>query len=89
MTLSCGHTLTIGIIADIVTLIGLIISLWVRTVLGLAIYYGHAIGLVAFTISFIASWLRSRQEEKLLTRRFPKEYPKYKERVKAFIPFVF
>jgi protein-S-isoprenylcysteine O-methyltransferase Ste14 len=122
-----SYTLTIGIIADIVTLIGLIIILWARTVLGgnwsttavlkenqeliqsgpyryvrhpiysglmlmvlgVAIFYGRAIGFVAFTISFIASWFRARQEEKLLTKHFPEEYPNYKKRVKAFIPFVF
>lgn len=122
-----SYTLTIGIIADIVTLIGLIIMLWARyvlggnwsttavlkenheliqsgpyhyvrhpiysglmlMVLGVAIFYGHAIGFIALAISFVASWLRARQEEKLLTRHFPEEYLKYKARVKAFIPFVF
>jgi protein-S-isoprenylcysteine O-methyltransferase Ste14 len=122
-----SYTLTVGIIADIVTLIGLIVILWARTVLGgnwsttavlkedqeliqsgpyryvrhpiysglmlmvlgVAIFYGRAIGFVAFTISFIASWLRARQEEKLLTKHFPEEYPNYKKQVKAFIPFVF
>jgi protein-S-isoprenylcysteine O-methyltransferase Ste14 len=122
-----SYTLTVGIIADIVTLIGLIIILWARTVLGgnwstaavlkenqeliqivpyryvrhpiysglmlmvlgVAIFYGRAIGFIAFIISFIASWLRARQEEKLLTKHFPEEYPNYKKRDKAFIPFVF
>ena len=122
-----SYTPTIGIIADIVTLIGLIIMLWARTVLGgnwstaaalkenheliqsgpyryvrhpiysglllmvlgVAIYYGRAAGFIAFVIFFIASWLRARQEEKLLTKHFPEEYPSYKARVKAFIPFVF
>lgn len=106
-----SYTLTIGIIADIVTLIGLIILLWARTVLGgnwsvtavlkenheliqrgpyhylrhpiysgimlmvlgVAIFYGHVIGFIALAISFVASWLRARQEEKLLTRHFPEE----------------
>jgi protein-S-isoprenylcysteine O-methyltransferase Ste14 len=121
-----SYTLTIGIIADIVTLIGLIIMLWARTVLGgnwststvlkenheliqsgpyryvrhpiysglllmvlgAAIFYGHAIVFVAFAVSFIIALLRAREEEKLLTRNFPEEYPNYKARVKAFIPFV-
>lgn len=122
-----SYTLTIGIIADIVTLMGLIIILWARTVLGgnwststvlkenheliqsgpyryvrhpiysglllmvlgAAIFYGRAIVFVALAISFIASLLRAREEEKLLTRHFPEEYPNYKARVKAFIPFLF
>ncbi len=121
------YALTIGIFADIVTLIGLIIILWARIVLGgnwststvlkenheliqsgpyryvrhpiysglmilvlgVAIFYGRAIGFVALAISFIAAWLRAREEEKLLTGHFPEEYPNYKARVKAFIPFVF
>jgi protein-S-isoprenylcysteine O-methyltransferase Ste14 len=126
-TILWSYTLTTGIIADIVTLIGLIIILWARIVLGgnwsttavlkenqeliqngpyryvrhpiysglmlmilgMAIYYGRTIGFVVFIISFIASCLRARQEEKLLTRHFPEEYPNYKARVKAFIPFLF
>jgi len=121
------YTLTIGIIADIVTLIGLIIILWARTilggnwstaavlkedheliqsgpyryvrhpiysglllmVLGVAIFYGRAIFFVAFAVSFIISWLRAREEEKLLTRHFPEKYPNYTVIDKAFIPFVF
>ena len=34
-------------------------------------------------------WFKARQEEKLLTKHFPKEYPAYKKRVKALIPYVF
>jgi len=121
------YTLMIGIFADIVTLIGLIIMLWARTVLGgnwststvlkwnheliqrgpyryvrhpiysglllmvlgAAIFYGRAIFFVALAISFITAWLRAREEEMLLNRHFPEEYPDYKARVKAFIPFVF
>ncbi len=122
-----SYTLMVGIIADIATLIGLIITLWARTVLGgnwstdaalkeeheliqsgpyryvrhpiysglllmilgVAIFYGRAIGFVTFAIFFITFWLRARQEEKLLTKHFPEAYPNYKARVKAFIPFVF
>jgi protein-S-isoprenylcysteine O-methyltransferase Ste14 len=34
-------------------------------------------------------WFKAREEEKLLTKYFPKEYPAYKKRVKALIPYVF
>jgi protein-S-isoprenylcysteine O-methyltransferase Ste14 len=33
-------------------------------------------------------WFKARQEEKLLTKHFPKEYPAYKNKTKALIPFV-
>ena len=33
-------------------------------------------------------WLKLSQEEALLTRHFPDEYPRYKARVKALIPFI-
>ena len=34
-------------------------------------------------------WFKAREEEKLLTKHFPKEYPAYKKQVKALIPYVF
>jgi protein-S-isoprenylcysteine O-methyltransferase Ste14 len=37
---------------------------------------------------FIGFWIKLRQEEQLLTRHFPAEYPAYMTRVKALIPFV-
>lgn len=33
-------------------------------------------------------WFKARQEEKVLTKHFPKEYPVYKNDTKALIPFV-
>ena len=33
-------------------------------------------------------WIKSRQEERLLTTQFVDEYPRYRRRVKALIPFV-
>jgi protein-S-isoprenylcysteine O-methyltransferase Ste14 len=37
---------------------------------------------------FILLWLKLSREERLLTTHFPNEYPRYKSRVKALIPFV-
>jgi protein-S-isoprenylcysteine O-methyltransferase Ste14 len=33
-------------------------------------------------------WLKLSDEERLLTRHFPEEYPRYKSRVKALVPFI-
>jgi protein-S-isoprenylcysteine O-methyltransferase Ste14 len=37
---------------------------------------------------FILLWLKLSREERLLTTHFPDEYPRYKSRVKALIPFL-
>jgi len=50
----------------------------------------ETVGAVAgFIIIFITFWFKLRQEEDLLTKHFSKEYPAYKKRVKALIPFIF
>ena len=56
--------------------------------LGTAIASGRLVafaGLVSFVVGF---WIKLTQEERLLLRSFPDEYPAYKARVKALIPFV-
>lgn len=57
--------------------------------LGLAIWFGNLTGVAIFAVMFLGFWIRSRQEEKLLTRHFPLDYPEYRRRTKALIPFVF
>lgn len=57
--------------------------------LGTAIASGLLIafaGLASFVGGF---WIKLNQEERLLLRGFPDEYPAYKARVKALIPYVF
>lgn len=57
--------------------------------LGTAIASGLLIafaGLASFAVGF---WIKLNQEESLLLRSFPDEYPAYKMRVKALIPYVF
>jgi len=57
--------------------------------LGTAIASGSLVafaGLASFVGGF---WIKLNQEERLLLRGFPDEYPAYKERVKALIPYVF
>ncbi len=51
-----------------------------------AIRPGAIAGLVCV---FAGAWIKLRQEEKLLMQHFPEEYPAYKARVKALVPFVF
>src|SRR5271165_6468925 len=57
--------------------------------LGTAIASGSLVafaGLASFVGGF---WIKLNQEERLLLRGFPDEYPAYKERVKALIPYLF
>ena len=56
--------------------------------LGTAIGSGRLIafaGLASFVVGF---WIKLKQEERLLLRGFPGQYPAYKARVKALIPYV-
>jgi len=56
--------------------------------LGSAIEAGHLrcwLGLVLVCIGF---WIKLKQEETLLLRHFPDEYPAYRKQVKALVPFV-
>lgn len=56
--------------------------------LGTALLSGRIIWLVAVVLAFIGFWIKSRAEERLLTRHFPEAYPAYRARVKALVPFV-
>lgn len=55
--------------------------------LGAVIWYGTWIGLVFFIACFFGTWLKLRQEEKILIEHFGESYVSYKMRVKALIPF--
>ena len=57
--------------------------------LGTAIVSGMLVAFVGLLFFFIGFWIKLKQEENLLLRRFPDEYPAYKARVKALVPFVF
>jgi protein-S-isoprenylcysteine O-methyltransferase Ste14 len=43
------------------------------------------LGLLAWGIGF---WIKLKQEETLMLQHFPDEYPVYRQRVKALVPFV-
>jgi protein-S-isoprenylcysteine O-methyltransferase Ste14 len=120
------QTLFTGLIADAVTLTGLLVMLWARRalggnwsdkvaikenheliergpyhyarhpiysgfllmILGVTIIDGHLGGLIVFAVCTAGFWFKALQEERLLTKHFPRAYPAYKARVKALIPFV-
>ena len=61
---------------------------FVSMLLGAVIWYGTATGFVCFIACFLGTWLKLREEERLLTVHFGESYRTYKTRVKAIIPFL-
>jgi hypothetical protein len=56
--------------------------------LGTAIEIGQLHCWLSIPISAIGFWIKLSQEERLLLRHFPNEYPAYQKQVKALVPFV-
>ena len=56
--------------------------------LGTAIGSGLLVGFAGLALFFVGFWIKLRQEERLLVRIFPEEYPAYRARVRALVPFV-
>jgi len=56
---------------------------------GTAILVGTLGAVLGFLVLLFTFWFKLKQEEALMERHFPRDYPAYKERVKALIPYVF
>lgn len=56
--------------------------------LGTALDIGQLRGWLGLVSLFIGFWIKLTQEEKLLLRHFPDDYPAYCKQVKALVPFV-
>lgn len=56
--------------------------------LGTAVAIGFVSALLATLICFIGFWIKLKQEERLMMKQFPKQYPQYKKKVKSLIPCV-
>lgn len=56
---------------------------------GTAMAYGRLSGFACASLVAVSFWIKLTQEEELLMRHFPTEYPAYRARVKALIPGVF
>jgi len=57
--------------------------------MGTAVAFGRLGCWLGVLLLFWGFWIRLKQEEALLTRNFPAEYPGYMKRVKALVPYVF
>ncbi len=56
--------------------------------MGTAIGSGLLVGFAGLALFFVGFWIKLRQEERLLVRNFPEEYPAYRARVRALVPYV-
>ncbi len=54
--------------------------------IGTVLASASAMLLFVWAVSFVTLWLKSREEEKLMARHFPSQYPAYLSRTKALIP---
>jgi len=53
-----------------------------------ALMSGYVAGIVATVIVFFSFWIKLSDEEKVMLKNFPDQYPAYQRRVKRIIPFV-
>jgi len=56
--------------------------------LGTAIAFGTLSAFIAVPLVFVSFWIKLSQEERLMLRQFPDDYPDYQRRVKRIIPFL-
>ena len=49
---------------------------------------GHVGGIIGFALAFVSMWIKSGNEEAVMRRQFPDQYPAYAQRVKRIVPFV-
>jgi len=56
--------------------------------LGTALHAGQLRCWLSIVVVGIGFWIKLKQEESLMLRHFPDEYPDYQKQVKALVPFV-
>ena len=56
--------------------------------IGTAIDVGCLRVWLGLAVVFIGFWIKLKQEERLMVRHFPDEYPPYQKQVKALVPFI-
>ena len=53
-----------------------------------AMQQGHIAGIIALIFVFISFWIKLNNEEEVMNKQFPDQYPAYRERTKRIIPFL-
>lgn len=57
-------------------------------VLGTVLDYPAVVGYVSFAVIAVVFFFKARREERLMVEHFPDQYPAYRSRVKALIPYL-
>jgi len=57
-------------------------------VIGTWIELGHLAGMIGVILVFVSLWIKLSDEEEVMLKQFPQDYPAYRQRVKRIIPFV-
>ena len=53
-----------------------------------AMEQGHIAGIIGLVFVFVSFWIKLNEEEQVMRKQFPDQYPAYEERVKRIIPFI-
>jgi protein-S-isoprenylcysteine O-methyltransferase Ste14 len=48
----------------------------------------HIAGMIGLLLTFISFWIKLGQEEEVMHKQFPKQYPAYQLRTKRIVPFI-
>jgi protein-S-isoprenylcysteine O-methyltransferase len=56
--------------------------------LGTWLELGHIGGMIGVILVFVSLWIKLSDEEEVMCKQFPDQYPAYRQRVKRIIPFV-
>ena len=57
-------------------------------IIGTAIVQSNWLSLVAIPLAFASFWIKLGQEEAVMTKHFPKDYPAYRAHTKRLVPFI-
>jgi protein-S-isoprenylcysteine O-methyltransferase Ste14 len=57
-------------------------------IIGTALELGHLGGMIGAVLVFVSFWIKLSEEEAVMLKQFPDQYPAYQQRVKRIIPFV-
>lgn len=62
---------------------------FLTAVLGTTIAVARYRALLGFLLVFFSLLVKTRQEEALMAQSFPEDYPRYRSRVRALVPWIF
>ena len=57
-------------------------------IIGTAFELGHLGGMIGAVLVFVSFWIKLSDEEAVMLKQFPDQYPAYQQRVKRIIPFL-